>query len=302
VARQVYRTAAWRPLPHRTVLLTDELDAYLDWFAARTGEPVSPADHALIAQVHVTLLWALRSPCDLGCRYRYFGTIEEHRASPPEQAGQLSHLTSTDLDLTQITRFLSTVADSAIRRVFLAGGEPLIWPHTLAASSYPGQVAATIATVGTGTVRGCFGAHTLAFVDPDGSVWDCPSSPKITATSPSQRRSIRDAPAATLFPPHRVQGARDVGWYLDTVCRFCLGPAWSGRPQELAEQLLAWLPQGRYGHRAAGVLRSSALAVGAGQQREPQPHRPRVLPQGHGHHQRSALSRGRRRRDQRPTP
>jgi hypothetical protein len=50
VAWQVYRTAAaWRPLPHRTVLLTDELDACLDRFAARTGEPVSPADHALIA-------------------------------------------------------------------------------------------------------------------------------------------------------------------------------------------------------------------------------------------------------------
>jgi hypothetical protein len=41
----------------------------------------------------------------------------------------------------------------------------------------------------------------------------------------------------------RVEDARAmlVG-YLDTVCRFCLGPAWSGRPQELAEQLLAWLP------------------------------------------------------------
>jgi dTMP kinase len=45
-------------LPHRTVLLTDELDACLDRFAARTGEPVSPADHALIAQVHELFLAA----------------------------------------------------------------------------------------------------------------------------------------------------------------------------------------------------------------------------------------------------
>ena len=30
----------------------------------------------------MTLLWALRSPCNLGCQYCYFGTIEEDRATP----------------------------------------------------------------------------------------------------------------------------------------------------------------------------------------------------------------------------
>lgn len=53
IAQQVYRTAGeWRPLPQRTVLLTDELDACVDRFATRTGTPVSADDRALIAQVH----------------------------------------------------------------------------------------------------------------------------------------------------------------------------------------------------------------------------------------------------------
>jgi MoaA/NifB/PqqE/SkfB family radical SAM enzyme len=315
----------------------------------------------------VTLLWALRSPCDLGCQYCYFGTIEEHRGAVPDRPGQLSHLAHTDLPLSEITRFLSTIGDSAIRRVFLAGGEPLIWPHTLAViealtaagvevivctngiplnrpgitrrllrasvaavsvsldsadpvqndryrparnrkdgwhtvvsgirellaargpaatpkvgiytvvshrnlsgtreaaefaanlgvdyfvpqplsldtghalydelalrpadaptlataldglydaglplslptRSYVEQVASTIATADTGAVRGCFGGHTLVFVEPDGSVWDCPSSYKIAATPASRRRSIRDATAADVFPTTPTTCAAD---------------------------------------------------------------------------------------------
>ena len=76
----------------------------------------------------MTILWALRSPCNLGCTYCYFGTIEEHRQSPPARAGQLSHLSREDVNLADITGFLSTAASSAIARVFIAGGEPLIWP------------------------------------------------------------------------------------------------------------------------------------------------------------------------------
>lgn len=76
----------------------------------------------------LTLLWALRSPCNLGCDYCYFGTLDEHREAPPTQPGQLSHLPHGDLNLADITRFLSTVDRSSVKRVFLAGGEPLIWP------------------------------------------------------------------------------------------------------------------------------------------------------------------------------
>jgi MoaA/NifB/PqqE/SkfB family radical SAM enzyme len=79
----------------------------------------------------VTLLWALRSPCNLGCRYCYFGTIEEHRTAMPSHPGELSHLSRNDLSYGEITAFLSTIGESAVHRVFIAGGEPLIWPHTL---------------------------------------------------------------------------------------------------------------------------------------------------------------------------
>lgn len=82
----------------------------------------------------VTLLWALRSPCNLSCRYCYFGTVEEHRSSGrPIQAGALSHLSSDDLGLAEILAFTATLADPAspVRRIFIAGGEPLIWPPVM---------------------------------------------------------------------------------------------------------------------------------------------------------------------------
>jgi len=76
----------------------------------------------------LSVLWALRSPCNLGCDYCYFGTLEDHRDVPPVAPGVLSHLPYGDLTLADITGFLSTAARSRIGRVFLAGGEPLIWP------------------------------------------------------------------------------------------------------------------------------------------------------------------------------
>jgi len=312
-----------------------------------------------VIQRNRTLLWALRSPCNLGCRYCYFGTIEEHRDHPADRVGQLSHLSRADLRAAETLRFAATLADSAVKRVFLAGGEPLIWPaildlitaitaagvdtvvctngiplnrphlvgglldagvsavsvsldsvdpvyndtwrpsrngkdgypqvlsgictllaargarpaprvgiysvitrnnlndvtavaqlaadlgcdyvvpqpislatshrlhdtlaltaaHTeplsrayaalydappagirLPSRPFPDQVAAAVRTA-TATARGCFGGHTLNFIEPDGSVWDCPSGLRIAATAPERRRSIVGASAAELFPP-----------------------------------------------------------------------------------------------------
>ncbi len=308
----------------------------------------------------VTLLWALRSPCNLGCRYCYFGTVEDHRDAPLTQPGTLSHLARTDLAQDEVFSFAGGLGESAVGRVFLAGGEPLIWPPVLdliatlkhagiqvvvctngiplnrphittaildldvdavsvsldsadpahndtwrparnhrdgwdqvlsgvrallsargprphpkvgiyavitrrnladitavpalaaqlgcdyavpqpialdpdhplhpelslrAADipaltgaldrlytaglplrlpdlTYPGQVAATVRE-SAGLVRGCFGGHTLFFLQPDGSIWDCPSSLRIAATPPAARRSVRDAPAPALFGPPR---------------------------------------------------------------------------------------------------
>ncbi|MFI6883744.1 radical SAM protein [Streptosporangium canum] len=304
----------------------------------------------------VTLLWAPRSRCDMGCRYCYFGTIEQHRLLPVTEVGKLSHLSRADLSAEQLLAFAATLRHSAVQRVFLAGGEPLNWPPmmrligvlkdagvqvvvctsgiplnrpkiveglvelgvdavsvsldsadptyndtwrpalnsrdgwhqvisgvrallaaragaalprvglysvitrlnlpditnvaNLAAdlgcdyvvpqpislapdhdlyeeltltgahiaelnerfgalyaaqlplhlppASYPGHVAAAVAAP-TGQVPGCFGGHTLFFVEPDGSVWDCPSSLRIAATPPERHRSIAGADAAHLF-------------------------------------------------------------------------------------------------------
>jgi len=315
----------------------------------------------------VTLLWALRSPCNLGCRYCYFGTIEEHKAAPPGTVGSLSHLSRDDLSLSDVTAFAATLAGSAVKRIFIAGGEPLIWPHTLdlaemvkaagvevvlctngiplnrpaitrriielgvdavsvsldspdpaendhyrparnggdgyahvvagvrsllaarrarflprvgiymvvtrrnidavpamgrlAANlgvdyfvpqpvslsadhdlhdelaldrrhapevasalddlysaglsvglprhSYAVSFAATIQADSPGFVSGCFGGHTLFFIEPDGSLWDCPSSLKIRATPPARRRTIRGGDAGFLFDPARRGCAAD---------------------------------------------------------------------------------------------
>jgi MoaA/NifB/PqqE/SkfB family radical SAM enzyme len=304
----------------------------------------------------ISLLWALRSRCTRACRYCYFGTLEEHRASPVTTPGALSHLSPNDISADEAIAFAATLRGSAVRRVFLAGGEPLAWPpamkvvaalkeagvevvvctdgtalnrpavterlvsldvvavsvsldsadagyndtwrpalnrrdgwdsivggirsllaarggrprplvgiytvitrlnlpeitgvprlaarlgcdyavpqpvslapdHALAATlaltpgdlpqlrrqyqdlyadglplglpepDYPDRVASAVARP-RGMVRGCFGGHTLHFIEPDGSVWDCPSALRITATPTSARRSIRGQDGAQLF-------------------------------------------------------------------------------------------------------
>jgi len=65
--------------------------------------------------------------------------------------------------------------------------------------SYIQRFTTAISTQGTGHVPDCFGGARLFFIQPDGSVWDCPSDRRIAATPPGQRRTIRDGDARTLF-------------------------------------------------------------------------------------------------------
>ncbi|WP_017545486.1 radical SAM protein [Nocardiopsis prasina] len=70
---------------------------------------------------------------------------------------------------------------------------------TLPDPSYARRFLEAISTHDSGRVAGCFGGARLFFVQPDGSVWDCPSDRRIAATPPERRRSIRGADARTLF-------------------------------------------------------------------------------------------------------
>ncbi|BCL79639.1 radical SAM protein [Ktedonobacteria bacterium brp13] len=81
-------------------------------------------------QQGATLLWALRSPCNLGCLYCYFGTIEDtgRRETTP---GALSHIGRDDISLHDALFFISTMTPECVRRVFVAGGEPLVWRGTM---------------------------------------------------------------------------------------------------------------------------------------------------------------------------
>lgn len=65
--------------------------------------------------------------------------------------------------------------------------------------SYARRFVEAISTNDSGHVEGCFGGARLFFIQPDGTLWDCPSDRRIAATPPEQRRTIRGADAATLF-------------------------------------------------------------------------------------------------------
>jgi molybdenum cofactor biosynthesis enzyme MoaA len=80
------------------------------------------------AEKGVTLLWGLRSPCNLNCLYCYFGTLgggPQDRSAGPSRPGELSHVGSTDLSLIEMLQFISTFTPELVHRVFIAGGEPL---------------------------------------------------------------------------------------------------------------------------------------------------------------------------------
>ncbi|WP_433358836.1 radical SAM protein [Streptosporangium sp. CA-115845] len=65
--------------------------------------------------------------------------------------------------------------------------------------SYARRFVTAISTQEGGHVPDCFGGARLFFIQPDGSLWDCPSDRRIAATPPEQRRTIRDGDARTLF-------------------------------------------------------------------------------------------------------
>jgi hypothetical protein len=92
-----------------------------------------------------------------------------------------------------------TAADAPALRTALA--EAAGHGVRLPAAPYADQFTAVVSTATTNT-QGCFGGHDLFFVQPDGSVWDCPSSLKIAATPSGRYRSITSDPASVVFSPN----------------------------------------------------------------------------------------------------
>ncbi|MGC0314880.1 radical SAM protein [Kitasatospora acidiphila] len=70
---------------------------------------------------------------------------------------------------------------------------------TIPGPAYMRQFAASIATQDSGRVEDCFGGAQLFFIQPDGSLWDCPSDRRIAATPPQEYRTIVGADARLLF-------------------------------------------------------------------------------------------------------
>lgn len=79
----------------------------------------------------------------------------------------------------------------------------------LPAPRYPEQIASTVRHE-LQRVHGCLCGYQLAFIQPDGSVWDCPSHHKIaTITRAGTQRSIATHIAADLFPARADTGGCD---------------------------------------------------------------------------------------------
>ncbi|MBD0689375.1 radical SAM protein [Streptomyces sp. CBMA123] len=70
---------------------------------------------------------------------------------------------------------------------------------TIPDPAYTRQFIASISTQDSGRVEDCYGGAQLFFVQPDGSVWDCPSDRRIAATPPQEHRTIVGADARALF-------------------------------------------------------------------------------------------------------
>jgi hypothetical protein len=86
-------------------------------------------------------------------------------------------------------------------------------PLQLPGPRYPAQVASTLRHE-LQLIHGCFGGDGLAFIEPDGTVWDCPSRYRIAATREGHGpERITGTTAATLFPRTSRPGPCDCPLY-----------------------------------------------------------------------------------------
>jgi MoaA/NifB/PqqE/SkfB family radical SAM enzyme len=76
----------------------------------------------------VTILWALRSQCNMACIYCYFNSVRRNKQTELNEFSLFSDNTNT-LSYVDMKEFIDSINVGLIKRVFLAGGEPLAWEH-----------------------------------------------------------------------------------------------------------------------------------------------------------------------------
>ncbi|MFE4333272.1 radical SAM protein [Streptomyces sp. NPDC056831] len=103
---------------------------------------------------------------------------------------------------------------------------------TIPDPAYMQQFLASISTQASGRVENCFGGAQLFFIQPDGSLWDCPSDRRTAATALEAQRTIIGADARTLFADRPA--CTDCSHF----SRDCvnMGPLVLGMPRLLAQE------------------------------------------------------------------
>jgi MoaA/NifB/PqqE/SkfB family radical SAM enzyme len=180
-ADAVYNNS-WRPARNRLDGLTDVLAGVRALLAARGPRSAPKVGlYAVITRLNIDAVPTVGAlAAELGCDYFVPQPISLAADHPLHR-----ELSLTPHDAPALRYALSQ----------LYARQPVVLP----APAYPGQVIDTVTADKPGLVRGCFGGTDLFFIEPDGSVWDCPSALKIAATPPARYRSIRDASAVDLF-------------------------------------------------------------------------------------------------------
>jgi MoaA/NifB/PqqE/SkfB family radical SAM enzyme len=195
----------WRPALNRRDGWDSVVSGIRALLAARSGRPRPLVGiYTVITRLNLPEITGVpRLAAELGCDYAVPQPVS---LAPDHKLAATLAFTPTD-----IPQLLGQYEELYAAGLALGLPEP----------DYPSRVAASVAHL-AGMVRGCFGGHTLYFIEPDGSVWDCPSALRIAATPRAARRTVRGQDGAEMFPVPRRLPADCALFSADCVCMWPL--------------------------------------------------------------------------------